>query len=363
MHPTTRPVADHPTTPVDQAAPDHTPDRPGSRADQPTDSPVVGRPGRLSRGLDNAYAYTVLIAPLAVAGYFQAQAAHARLDLPWFWAVAFTVSWEGAAGYIARLYLRALLRGDSTVVLRLAMMVYAAVSCGLLWWHLDHVGKAWHLAAAVGALTLSGIFLWARRARDMRRDELYARGLVDAAVVRFSLASWLAAPIETPLALRYAIKHRIERPTEAIEAYRTARQRRRMARALVKARSARRRDAGNPTGRPVGSTTSRPVPTSQPTGSATPDHPTTVAGDRPTTAPASDRKPTGNTRPPDHQPTGLRLVHGPTAIADAAMIRATYGTRPPGRNELIRAHGGNAGRWTNALKAYRDSADLRAQTA
>lgn len=193
--------------------------------------------------VDNAYAYAVLIAPLAVAGWFQSHAAHARLDLPWGWAVAFTLAWEGAAGYVARLYLRALLRGDSAVVLRLAMLGYAAASCGLLWWDLDHRGKEPHLALAVGVLALSGIFLWVRRARDLRRDDLHARGLVDAQVVKFGFASWVAAPLETPAALRFAIKNRISHPVEAIEAYRHDRNLRK----LAKLRKRMRLDRNVPT--------------------------------------------------------------------------------------------------------------------
>jgi hypothetical protein len=39
------------------------------------------------------------------------------------------------------------------------------------------------------------------------------------------------------------------------------------------------------------------------------------------------------------------------------MIRANYGSVPPGRNELYRSHGGNKERWTNALRAFQDQAD------
>lgn len=204
----------------------------------------VRRPGvraRIRTGpdrLEELYARTVLAAPLAVAGWFQSHAAHERLGLPWGLAIAFTVAWEGAAAYCALLYHRTLVAGDSTVMLRLGMLGYSAASCGLLWWHLNAQGKPWYLAAAVGVLTLSGIYLWSRRARWLRRDDLRKRGMVDAQVVRFSVAAWFAAPIETPRALRYAIKNRISHPIEAIEAYRADRTRRRTVRALARARRA-----------------------------------------------------------------------------------------------------------------------------
>lgn len=54
--------------------------------------------------------------------------------------------------------------------------------------------------------------------------------------------------------------------------------------------------------------------------------------------------------------------HGPTAVADAAWLRETYGDKPPGRNELHRAHGGNRERWTNALRAYQSGADQHPTT-
>lgn len=176
---------------------------------------------KVGRAFDELFALLVLAAPLAVAGWFQAHAVHALLDgLPWPLAIAFTLAWEGGAAYCARLYLRALLRGDSTVVLRAGMIGYAAVSAGLLWLELRVEGKPPWLAGAVGALTASGIFLWSRRARDLRRDDLHRMGRVDRQVVKFSLAAWLLCPLETPAALRYAVKHRIEEPATAIERYR-----------------------------------------------------------------------------------------------------------------------------------------------
>lgn len=249
--------------------------RAGQTPDPRTPTPV--RRGWLARHGEEAYARAVLAAPLAVAGWFQSHVAHERLGLPWGLAIAFTVAWEGAAAYCALLYHRTLVAGDSTLMLRLGMLGYAGVSCGLLWWHLDSQNKPWYLAAAVGALTASGIYLWSRRARWLRRDDLRRRGMVDAQVVRFAVASWLAAPLETPAALRYAIKHRISHPIEAIEAFRADRTRRRTVRALTRARKVARERAA------IATQTQTPKPTP-----ATPNGQTPAAPR--TRTPRADRK-------------------------------------------------------------------------
>jgi hypothetical protein len=235
--------------------------------DRQTPDPRTPGPVRqswLARHGEEIYARSVLAAPLVVAGWFQSHVAHDRLGLPWGLAIAFTVAWEGAAAYCALLYHRTLVAGDSTVMLRLGMLGYGGVSCGLLWWHLHAQAKPWYLAAAVGALTMSGIYLWSRRARWLRRDDLRRRGMVDAQVVRFALASWLAAPLETPAALRYAIKNRISHPIEALNAYRTDRKRHRTLKALTRSRQAARTRAAAlaQTPKPVASPNGRtPVPT------------------------------------------------------------------------------------------------------
>lgn len=71
------------------------------------------------------------------------------------------------------------------------------------------------------------------------------------------------------------------------------------------------------------------------------------------------RSPARPMKPTDRS---VRLVHGRTAINDATFLRDLYGDdqsaeKFPGRNELLRIHGGNAERWTKALKAHRDGAD------
>jgi hypothetical protein len=294
---------------------------------------------RATNLLDEAFALIVLTAPLVVAGWFQAHAVHALLDgLPWPLAIGFTTAWEGAAAYCARLYLRALLRGDSTIVLRAGMIGYAAVSAGLLWVELHLQGKPPWLAAAVGALTASGIFLWSRRARDLRRDDLHRMGRVDRQVVKFSLASWLLCPMETPAALRYAVKHRIEEPATAITRYR----RHRMLRALRKARTAARMRqlAGGPR-------SNQPTPTYQ----------RVIArrqgmGDRP---PANVQRHNAHRRPiPLHRRRAAPRHHGVRQPdIDARTLAKLFPGRIPGRNEVVRRTGWGKPKAGNAIAALR----------
>lgn len=257
----------------------------------------------LARHGEELYARSVLAAPLVVAGWFQSHVAHDRLGLPWGLAIAFTVAWEGAAAYCALLYHRTLVAGDSTVMLRLGMLGYAGVSCGLLWWHLHAQDKPWYLAAAVGALTMSGIYLWSRRARWLRRDDLRRRGMVDAQVVRFAFASWLAAPLETPAALRYAIKNRISHPIEALTAYRADRIRRRTLKALARARQTARDRARL--------AVQTPKATTSPNGRT----PTPAK----TSAPRAERKTPAKKTP---QTTPVRTLHSTDDTAALAAITA-----------------------------------------
>jgi hypothetical protein len=165
------------------------------------------------------------LAALGLAGWLQTEIAHAVLGLPWVFAWVPAAAIEGAAAYCAVLYHRHLLAGDSAWSLRLAMLIYAGVSAGLLYWRSTQTGKPWEVAAAVGGLALSALYLWGRRARWMHRQELRRAGRLDKQAVRFSVLRWLMCPVETPGAFRFAVKHSIEDPTAALEQYRSRRTR------------------------------------------------------------------------------------------------------------------------------------------
>ncbi len=163
------------------------------------------------------------LAALGLAAYYQTEIAHDVLGFTYPWAVVPAAAIEGGAAYCAVLYDRHLVAGDSTLALRLGMLGYAAGSSALLAWHAHATGKPWQISAALGLLTLSAIFLWGRRGKWRKREILREKGLLDAQVVRFSFARWLAAPLETPGALRYAVKHSISDPRTALRVWRTYR--------------------------------------------------------------------------------------------------------------------------------------------
>ncbi len=163
------------------------------------------------------------LAALGLAGYYQTEIAHDVLHFGYPWAVVPAAAIEGGAAYCAVLYDRHLVAGDSTIPLRLGMLGYAAGSSALLAWHAHSTGKPWQISVALGLLTLSAMFLWGRRGKWRKRALLRDKGLLDAQVVRFSVPRWIAAPLETPAALRYAVKHSIADPRTAIEAWRTHR--------------------------------------------------------------------------------------------------------------------------------------------
>jgi len=163
-----------------------------------------GRTTQATSRWSTVYARLVLLAPLAVAGWYQSHAIHDLLAANWIIAVAFTASWDGAGAYLAQLYLRALLRRDSTIALRLGMLVYAGGSYALLTKEL-HGRQVW-IAHAIGVSTVSGIYLWSRHARDLYRDRLHALGLVDAQAPKMAALRWLLCPLETPAAFRFGIR-------------------------------------------------------------------------------------------------------------------------------------------------------------
>jgi len=183
----------------------------------PTAKPVR----RLSYYAQEAIGAIPPIAALGLAGYFQTEIAHDVLHFTYPWAVVPAAAIEGGAAYCAVLYDRHLGAGDSTTALRTGMMGYAAGSSALLAWHAHATGKPWQISVALGLLTLSAMFLWGRRGKWRKRTVLREKGLLDAQVVRFSFARYVAAPFETPAALRYAVKHSISDPRTAIDAWRT----------------------------------------------------------------------------------------------------------------------------------------------
>ncbi len=158
-----------------------------------------------------------LAAPLLVSGAYTVQVfTDAPLNAHLGLALLVTTALEGGVWKLARLYEKTLVDGDSTIALRLGIGVYLAIISGLIYWHADVHGADWRPALGVAVMSTLGVFIWSRTARWQRRAELRARGRVDRQAPKFAALAWLLTPVETPKALRHAVKYRIESPVDAL---------------------------------------------------------------------------------------------------------------------------------------------------
>lgn len=246
---------------------------------------------------------------------------------------------EGGAAYLMDLYDKHLMARDSVWLLRIAMCVYVGLSAGAIhWWasyrHLP-VYTSWLLAG----MSASALFLWSRGSRWRNRVAMREAGQLDPALPKLPAAAKFWHPIRALNTVRLVSWEPVATTDEARAVYEEWRATRRAAKTLKRSAKVADRPTATPT----------VVKTAVPTASR--PEPRTAVAEKPTGRPTTD--PT--TRP-------VRLVHGPTAIADAAFLREQYGDDQsadqfPGRNELLRRHGGNAGKWSAALKAHADRAD------
>lgn len=290
--------------------------------------------------LDRTVGALPLLAPLVVSGWYTAHVGTDALDLAWPIALALTIALEGGVWRLGRLYEDTLVAGDSTIALRLGLLAYVAAIGGLIFWHATaQATDVWHAdwrpAAVVSCMSLAGIYIWSRRARWRRRAELRAAGRVDSQLVRFSVWSWLVAPLETAAALRYAVKHRIDRPVEAVEAYRADRDLRRADRAhrreSEKAAKAEKKSADKAADKkPAKGSGKKPTRTAK----STPVDPTPTANAVP-----SDPTPADPTRSePTPRPRSTRPGRPVLGSVDDATVLTRlgeeFGDRVPSINEV-----------------------------
>lgn len=166
--------------------------------------------------LDRTLGSLPLLAPLMVSGWYTFHVGTQALDLPWPIALTLTLALEGGVWKLARIYEETLVAGDSTMALRLGLGAYIGATGGLIFWHAHTSDTNPTPAAVVSAMSLAGLYIWARTARWARRAQLRARGLVDAQLVKFSAASWLLTPVANFGAMRHAVKYRITSPMDAL---------------------------------------------------------------------------------------------------------------------------------------------------
>jgi hypothetical protein len=265
--------------------------------------------------LDRTFGAIPLAAPLIVSGYYTMQVFTGQpLNAHPTVAFAATCALEGGLWKLSRLYEKTLVAGDSTMALRAGIGFYIGIIGGLIYWHADHQAKMEGRtelgtdalpAFGVAVMCALGVYIWSRTARWMRRRELYAAGRVDAQAPKFAALAWFLTPLETPKALRHAVKYRIQSPVEAVEDWR-----------LFK--SAGKPVVWPPTGRPAPTDPAGPSPTDVPADPTPATAPTVEATDRPAPADqATQHRPTDTpTDPATTRPTGAQVVaNRPTVTA------------------------------------------------
>jgi hypothetical protein len=285
-----------------------------------------------------------------------------------FLGVAVASCFEGAAAYLMDLYDKHLLERDTVWVLRLAMLVYVGGSAAAIHWWTDHRGLPPVISWLLAGMSASALFLWSRGSRWRNRTAMRAAGQLDPALPKLPTAAKFWHPIRSLNTIRLVSWEPVATTAEAravYDAWKEARTRTTTPhtpadpKPTTQTLTTPKRTVPTPTTTPtaVQPPTAGLQPTIEPA-TPTPVDPTAAA---PTTRPqprkAITARPTGRPTTPT-----VRLVHGPTALADAAFLRQRYGddqSSPdfPGRNALLRLHGGNAGKWSAALKAHADRAD------
>lgn len=192
-------------------------------------APVPQRMRWLGVWADRTLGALPLLAPLALSGYFTQHVFTGEpIGAPGAVALLATLALEGGVWKVAGLRARTLLEGDSTVSLQLTLALFLTIISGLIYWHADHLARSggldgawqdwgWVPAAGCAAFSMLGVRIWTHNARFQHRAALRAAGRVDKQAPRFALLSWVLCPVETPMALRHAVKYRIDSPIDAVE--------------------------------------------------------------------------------------------------------------------------------------------------
>ena len=179
---------------------------------------------------DRVFGALPLVAPLVTSGFFTARVmTDDPINAPLAVAVIITLALEGGVWKLAKLLEKTLLEGDSTISLRLGILVYLALISGGIFGHAYYQaydaadgGKVvltwgdWLPAAATALMSMLGVYIWSKDARFKHRVELRNLNLIDSQAPKFSLLAWVFLPIETGKAFKHAIRFRIASPTLAV---------------------------------------------------------------------------------------------------------------------------------------------------
>jgi hypothetical protein len=140
---------------------------------------------------------------------------HQWLGLEGYWAVLVPLVLDAAALHLARLSMRSVLKGDSALVDRALVWVYALGSAVL---NFSHGDEALGTAGALffGGASVSAVVVWDRTLRSYRRDALREVGAVEPPLPRFRMLRWIVDPKVTARAWRAAVIESVGSPAEAL---------------------------------------------------------------------------------------------------------------------------------------------------
>ena len=195
-------------------------------------APVPRKMRWLAVWLDRTIGALPLLAPLILSGYFTTHVFYGEgqpINIPLGVAILAAGALEGGVWKLVALLSKTMLEGDSTVGLRASLAIYLSVISGLIYWHADWVARSqgadsgaldgwgWVPAAGAAIFSLLGVRIWMHSARFQYRVALREAGRVDKQAPKFAFLAWILTPVETPKALRHAVRYRIESPIEAVE--------------------------------------------------------------------------------------------------------------------------------------------------
>lgn len=233
-----QPQTDHeqPQQPTDQTA--DRPDQTTQTEQQTTDQPDQTDQPAFKTGLSNLR-FLPPIASLGLSAIMQViivtdllgNALSDRYESMGQWAFAIAglfglgiaCALEGSAAYILDLYKKHLLARDSTIALRVLLIVYVSGSAALIHWWTDRRELPWELALVLSLLAGSSIVLWTMGSKWENRARMRENGQIDEALPRMSTSAkfwhpvrwiqtlWLTSwtPVQTTAEARerYAVWH------------------------------------------------------------------------------------------------------------------------------------------------------------
>lgn len=183
---------------------------------------AVRTPGRDVTSRLGVFALVVVVAAPALASWHGLVATgRGLLGLSGAWAYLVPLVLDAAALYAAVLSLRSVLAGDSALVDRALVWLYAAAAAALNAWYAAKTSTP--SALFFGGASVSAVLLWDRTLRAHRRDALRELGAIEAPLPRFRALRWLVAPGETARAWRAAIVEGVTSPEDALRIVRAER--------------------------------------------------------------------------------------------------------------------------------------------